>query len=331
LSDRDFAPMWWLVFRMPIRARLLVLLAALAGALALPSAAGALTVGIADNKPDMFFDARFERSGVRHARLAVGWDALSSPWQAEEIDRWLRAARADGVTPLISFGHSRTERRRLPTPERFLYEFRRFRAQYPWVQEFATWNEANHCGEPTCHRPALVAAYYRNLRRECRDCRILAAEVLDMPNMVRWVRSFKRAAREEPRYWGLHNYIDANRRRTTGTRRMLEAVKGQVWFTETGGIVWRKNRGKVPFPESASHAAGATRFLFERLVPLSRRVTRVYIYHWNVSAAPGTWDSALFDPAGRERPAYRIVRRVLRQQAAKRAARLAQGTSPAPH
>jgi hypothetical protein len=50
-----------------------------------------------------------------------------------------------------------------------------------------------------------------------------------------------------------------------------------------------------------------------------------------VSAAPDTGDSSLFDPAGRERPAYRIVRRVLRQQAAKRAARLAQGTSPAPH
>jgi hypothetical protein len=322
--------MRWLVFRMPTRARLLVLLATLAGVLALPAAAGALTVGIADNKPDMFFDARFERSGVEHARLAIGWDALSSPWQTEELDRWLRAARADGVTPLVSFGHSRTDRRSLPTPERFLYEFRRFRARYPWVQEYATWNEANHCGEPTCHRPALVAAYYRNLRRECPDCRILAAEVLDMPNMVRWVRSFKRAAREEPRFWGLHNYIDANRRRTTGTRRMLKAVKGQVWFTETGGIVWRKNRGKVPFPESPSHAATATRFLFERLVPLSRRVTRVDIDHGNLSAAAATWDSALFDPAGRARPAYRAVRRVLRRQAAKRAARLVGGHAPAP-
>jgi hypothetical protein len=321
--------MRWLVFRMPTRARLLVHLATLAGVLALPAAAGALTVGIADNKPDMFFDARFERSGVEHARLAIGWDALSSPWQTEELDRWLRAARADGVTPLVSFGHSRTDRRSLPTPERFLYEFRRFRARYPWVQEYATWNEANHCGEPTCHRPALVAAYYRNLRRECPDCRILAAEVLDMPNMVRWVRSFKRAAREEPRFWGLHNYIDANRRRTTGTRRMLKAVKGQVWFTETGGIVWRKNRGKVPFPESASHAATATRFLFDRLVPLSRRVTRVYIYHWNVSDSAGTWDSALFDPSGRARPAYRVVSRALREQAAKRAARAARRTAPA--
>jgi hypothetical protein len=290
--------------------------------------ASAVTVGIADNKPDMFSDPRFARSGIAFARLSVGWDALSSPWQVAQLDAWLGAARTARVEPLVSFGHSRTDRRSVPTPERFLFEFRRFRARYPWVREFAAWNEANHCGEPTCHRPRLVAAYYRRLRRECPGCRILAAEVLDMPNMVSWVRTFRRAVREEPRYWGLHNYIDANRRRTRGTRRMLRAVRGQVWFTETGGIVSRTNRRKVTFPESASHAATATRFLFRRLVPLSRRATRVYIYHWNASPTPSTWDSALVGPTGRTRPAYRVVRGVLRREAARRAARETGGAAP---
>jgi hypothetical protein len=307
-----------------MRARFALFAAAVAATLCAAAPAAALTVGIADNKADMFFDPRFQASGVQHARISIGWDALSSPWQTEQLDRWLTAARKDGVAPLVSFGHSRTDRRSLPTPDRFLFEFRRFRARYPWVREFATWNEANHCGEPTCHRPALVAAYYRSLRRECPDCRILAAEVLDMPNMVSWVRSFRRRAREEPRYWGLHNYIDANRARTTGTRRMLKAVKGQVWFTETGGIVRRSNRRKVTFPESAKHAATATTFLFKKLVPLSRRVTRVYIYHWNADATPTNWDSALIGPTGRVRPAFRIVARVLHRQAVRRAARQAQ-------
>jgi hypothetical protein len=306
-----------------MRARFALFAAAVAATLCAAAPAAALTVGIADNKADMFFDPRFQASGVQHARISIGWDALSSPWQTEQLDRWLTAARKDGVAPLVSFGHSRTDRRSLPTPDRFLFEFRRFRARYPWVREFATWNEANHCGEPTCHRPALVAAYYRSLRRECPDCRILAAEVLDMPNMVSWVRSFRRRAREEPRYWGLHNYIDANRARTTGTRRMLKAVKGQVWFTETGGIVRRSNRRKVTFPESAKHAATATTFLFKKLVPLSRRVTRVYIYHWNADATPTNWDSALIGPTGRVRPAFRIVARVLHRQAVRRAARAA--------
>jgi hypothetical protein len=319
--NRDFHPTRGLVVRMG--ARFALLAAIFAAAMASAAPASALTVGIADNKIDMFFDPRFAASGVTSARISVGWDALSSPWQTEQLDQWLTAAHNAGVDPLISFGHSRTDRRALPTPERFLFEFRRFRARYPWVQEYATWNEANHCGEPTCHRPALVAAYYRKIRRECRSCRILAAEVLDMPNMVSWVRSFKRHAREEPRYWGLHNYIDANRARTTGTRRMLHAVKGQVWFTETGGIVRRLNRHKVTFPESAKHAATATSFLFNRLVPLSRRVTRVYIYHWNANAAPNNWDSALIGPTGRVRPAFRVVERVLHRQAVRRAARAA--------
>jgi hypothetical protein len=318
--------------RVRLRSRA-VLLGALAAALTAGAAAApalALTVGIADNKPDMFGDPRFHAAGVRFARLSVGWDALSSPWQVAEIDAWLGAARAANVEPLVSFGHSRTDRRSVPTPERFLFEFRRFRARYPWVKEYAAWNEANHCGEPTCHRPRLVAAYYRNMRRECPDCRILAAEVLDTPNMVRWVRAFRRAAHEEPRYWGLHNYVDANRRRTRGTRRLLRAVKGLVWFTETGGIVARHNPHRITFPESAHHAAVATRFVFRRLVALSKRATRVYIYQWNAGPPPTTWDSGLIGPTGRTRPAYRVVARALRAQTAREAAHRTGGTTPTP-
>jgi hypothetical protein len=290
-----------------VAAPVLVLLAVLAAA----SSASALTIGIADQKPDMFADPRFQAAGIQYARRAVAWDALSSPGQTAAVDEWLAAARAAKVNPLISFTHSSINRRQLPSPERLLHEFRRFRARYPWVKDFATWNEANHCGEPTCHRPALVAAYWRKLRRDCPSCRILAAEVLDMPNMTSWVKAFRRSAKVEPRYWGLHNYIDANRLRTTGTRRLLKACRGLVWFTETGGIVSRTNRRRVTFPESTRHAAVATRFLFDELVPLSRRITRVYVYHWNSQPGPKTWDSGLIGPTGQPRPAYRVFTRVL--------------------
>jgi hypothetical protein len=305
---------------MPTRS--IALLTVLVAALAVAAPARALTIGIADQKPDMFSDPRFVESGITHARLAIAWDALSTPWQTGQLDAWLSAARAAGVSPLVSFGHSRINRRQLPTPERFLYEFRRFRARYPWVTDFATWNEANHCGEPTCHRPRLVAAYYRKLRSACPTCRILGAELLDMPNMTRWVRAFRRAAPDQPRYWGLHNYIDANRLRTTGTRRLLHATRGRIrariWFTETGGIVKRSKRVKVTFPESASHAAKATRWVFDDLVPLSRRITRVYLYHWNTDPGPVTWDSGLIGPTGKPRPAYRVLKDELLLQAAEK-------------
>ena len=150
--------------------------------------------------------------------------------------------------------------------------------------------------------------YYRALRSECPSCRVLAAELLDMPNMVSWVKSFRRDAGFDPRYWGLHNYIDTNRFRTTSTAALIEATKGELWLTEVGGIVDRTGRTKVGFEESPSHAAEAVRWLFDRLVPLSPRITRVYLYHWNAGAAGESWDSGLIDRHGKSRPALAVMR-----------------------
>ena len=93
---------------------LVVLLASLCGA----SSAGALTIGIADQKPDMFTDPRFLDSDLHFARRAVPWDALSSPTQTAELDTWLAAAHNAQVNPLLSFTHSSSDRRALPSPER---------------------------------------------------------------------------------------------------------------------------------------------------------------------------------------------------------------------
>jgi hypothetical protein len=307
---------------MTMRNRLLtILLVALAAALTAPAGAGAFVIGIGDQKPSMFSDPLFAGVGIHHARLAIGWDALTSDWQVAQIDDWLAAAQAANVSPLISFGHSRVHRRTLPSPERFRHEFRRFRARYPWVLTFATWNEANHCGEPTCHHARLVAAYFDVLRHECPRCRILAAEVLDQPNMVHWVKVFRRYARVEPRYWGLHNYLDANRLQTRRTRALLAATHGQVWITETGGIVARRNKSSVYFEQSARHAARVTRFVFDRIATLSARVQRVYLYHWSADRRHDTWDSALIGPHGHPRPAFRVLRRQAHLVAARRRSR----------
>jgi hypothetical protein len=260
----------------------------------------------------MFGDQRFVDLGIRHARVQVPWDVMNEPQQLAELDQWLAAADRAGVQPLISFGHSRVDRRSLPSPSRYKFEFRRFRARYPWVTTYAAWNEANHCGEPTCHRARLVGAYWKSLKRECPSCTILAAELLDMPNMVSWVRQFRRYVGVEPETWGLHNYVDANRFRTDGTRRLLRAVKGGVWLTEVGGLVYRRNRPKtganqVRLRESPAHAAKATEWLVEKLLPISTRLQRVYFYHWNASTLQDSWDSALITPGGRGRPALRIL------------------------
>ena len=50
---------------------------------------------------------------------------------------------------------------------------------------------------------------------------------------------FKRYAKR-PRIWGLHSYGDTNHFKPlslTATRQLLRKVRGEVWLTETGGIV----------------------------------------------------------------------------------------------
>jgi hypothetical protein len=295
-----------------MRRRLLTIMLAVAAApLCAPGPASAtVAIGIGDQKPDMFTDPRFQALDIHYARLLVGWDALTSASQRLVLDRWLFAAHVAGVEPLVSFAHSLLpgRRRTLPKPVEMQRQFLLFRARYPWVTTFATWNEGNHCGEPVCHRPELVAEYYNAERRACPTCTILAAEVLDQPGMVAWIRAFQTKAHGDPRrqIWGIHNYVDANRLRTIGTRRLLAHTRGPVWFTETGGIVYRHNRSHITFPESKAHAAIATRWLFQKLIPLSTRVARVYVYNWDSPAKGQTWDSALIDPHGQTRPAFSV-------------------------
>ena len=289
---------------------LLLAVVALAGPAAASAAkkpARAVTVGIADQKADVFGDPRFARLGIRHARLFVGWDAMRSDWQRREIDRWMFMARLQGVTPLVTFGHSRTRRRVLPSPKRLRSEFRTFRRRYPWVRTYATWNEANHCGEMTCHKAKLVAKYWRELRLSCPKCTIVAVELLDQPNIVAWARRFRRAARMEPEIWGLHNSVEANRLRMDRTNRFLKATRGKVWITETGGLVRRRNRSTTDIPESKWHAARVTRYLFDEVARKNPRITRMYLYQWNVLSRRETWDSAFVGPDGKRRPAYDVL------------------------
>lgn len=301
----------------------LVAVIALGAAIAGPASAAAsaattpaqrgVNVGIADQKPDMFSDERFAELGINRARFSIAWDALRSSWQTAELDAWLQGAQASGVEPLITFGHSRTNRRSRPTPARLTREFRRFRQRYPWVTTFATWNEANLCGEPTCHRPALAAAYYRALRKECRSCTILAPELLDMPNMVRWARDFRSALGYSPSRWGVHNYVEANRFKQSRLRRFVRAFpRSDIWLTETGGLVRRDNASTTDIPEGSRHAGEVTRYIFDRILPINPQIKRVYLYHWNAGPKDVTWDSGLINPSGGKRSSLYVLARVLR-------------------
>jgi hypothetical protein len=280
-----------------------LLASALVPATATATASAKVVVGIADNKADMFDDPRFQALGVKHVRLNIAYDALHDPVLRPRLDRWMAGAQAVGARPLITFDRSRRHKSYNPTPAQMAKTVKEFRKRYPYAKEFATWNEAN-----LAKRPEMVARWWLAMRRACPTCTILGADLLDRANVGAWAKRFVKAAKRTPKVWGLHNYDDANTLRTTGTRNLLKSVKGAIWFTETGGVVARHNGSSVKFPASASHAATATKFVFSKLVKLSPRVQRVYIYHWNTSAGDGrTWDSGLVGPDGQARPALTVL------------------------
>jgi hypothetical protein len=280
--------------------------------LAVPAtASAAFSVGFGEQRATIFSDPNWQALGLKQTRLVVGWDALNSRWQRHEVDAWMAAAEAAGAQPLIAFTRSRTpwRTRKVPTARQYKREFLKFRNRYPFVTDFLTWNEANHCSQPVCHKPEMVAKYFDVLVSNCPGCQVVAADLLDVESMVGWLRGFRRAAKHRPRIWGIHNYVDANRYRTTGTRAMLKAVKGEIWFTETGGVVRRSASSPIKFGRGAEHAASVTNFVLTKLAKISPRVKRVYLYHFQNQGPKATWDSGVLDPKGRPRPAYKVVQK----------------------
>ena len=58
---------------------------------------------------------------------------------------------------------------------------------------------------------------------------------------LRYIQQFKHEIRRlrtvMPATWGVHNYADVNRLQGWRTRKVDHALGGQIWLTETGGIV----------------------------------------------------------------------------------------------
>lgn len=293
--------------------------------LAIPATAGARPklrgpiIGVGEQKSSMFASKPWRKLGLRHARYTAPWDALEDPYQRDLLDTWMAAARAGHVRVLLGFAHSlRTEQLAhfLPSKRRFGKAFAGFRKRYPWVRDFVVWNEANHPGALTAKRPRRAAQYFDAVASRCGSCNVVAADVLDTPGMVSWVTRFRGYAQHRPKIWGLHNYGDANGLKVKSTPRLLALTRGRIWFTETGGVVVRRvYRGtKVlrTYRYSLKHAARSTQHALA-LSCLSRRITRVYLYHWQPPPKVTNWDSGLLDGRGRPRPAYKAVQRWLKR------------------
>jgi hypothetical protein len=284
-------------------------------------------VGIGEQNPAMLVDQRWHALDAPDVRYVMSWDALRYKRDRQSVDWFLTWARDQGARVLLSFGHSRRAGRelRLPTPRQFKAQFKAVRKRYPWVTTFQTWNEANHGTQPTFKKPKAAARFFDIIKSSCRKCTVSAPSVLDDGlRMIHWIQAFRKAAKHKVTIWSLHNHIDANRNllgKHSTTALFLRYTRGQVWFTEIGGIWARwvpKRTGRIKhitrYNRRTAVRAVRNAFKLQRLSP--RRVTRIYYYNWY---APGEkkprWDSGLIGPNGKERTTLRTLKAQMRKYA----------------
>jgi hypothetical protein len=295
----------------------------LASLLVVPAAEAKYRVGVGDQNPAMFDSPRWQSLQLKRTRYLVPWDWSKHDYQRAEVNAFMARALAAKQQVLVTFTasrgcwngkrYSRKKTCRAPSAKAYKNSFARFDNAYPWVKTYSAWNEVNHASQPTYKKPGLAVRYYDVLRKlaRTRKFKVMAADVLDTSNMAGYLRSFLRKAKGKPRLWGLHNYQDVNYRTSRDTRLMLSLVPGEVWMTETGGIV---KFGRLKY--SPKRAAARTKWMFalanrydSRQRGMRSKVTQLFVFRWFGERRSARFDAGLVTANGSPRKAYNVVRK----------------------
>lgn len=278
-------------------------------------AASSFLTGIGDEQTEMFSNPLWQQLHTRIARYIAPYDAAVHPTSLWAAHQWIAAAEAQHQRVLVAFYHSEYTPTRMPSVGAYQKDVQKFVKLFPGVREYQAWNEANRGNVPKYFSsPTAVAAakYYRALAQVCRGCTVVGLDILDQQNVgpsLRYIAEFKREVAhlktKLPTVWGLHNYSDTNRFSSLRTRAILAAVPGQVWLTETGGIV--KFGGAFPNRKGSglSRAARALSYMFS-LARSNPRIKRLYIFQWS-GAREVRFDAGLTDAHYKPRPGYVVV------------------------
>jgi hypothetical protein len=315
--------------------RRFLLIASLAALLAagVTTSASALVAGIGDQNAATFSNPLFRALHVKRTRLIIQWDAINSAAGRARLDQWVGAAKADHLAMLVAFNPSASNKCparpcKLPSTAAYTKAFKAFHKRYPAVKEFNFWNETNSPTQPTgpASKAKAAAKLYLAAKKVCgRKCTVTGPDILDLAfdqrsgqkRVIKWVNTFLKAAgsRNYPKIWGLHNYQSSNYNRPSQTSFFLKKVakKGQVWVTETGGIVqFKTSTGKkTPFSKyDTKRAARAINYAYSIARKNRSRIKRLYYYQWIKNNSFDLFDAGILNPDGTPRPAYQELKRL---------------------
>ncbi|MBA3747657.1 MAG: hypothetical protein H0W96_09235 [Solirubrobacterales bacterium] len=280
----------------------------------------------------MFESAAFRALNIKRTRYFVPADVMRDSTELAKATEFVTAARDAGVSTLLHVSTSDLRSKRGPVvstttyrrdADRLVTYFRKL-----GVKDFGAWNEVNHKTQETWNKIGNAVSYYKSMysavRSRCRSCNVVGLDILDQSGSEKYIASFyKRLSstwRTRLKVVGIHNYSDVNRSRSTGTSKIIKAVRRynkrtKFWFTETGALA---SFGRS-FRYSESRQASRIKNMFTYASRYRKQgVDRVYSYNW-FGAENGTgcgssckFDAGLVNTDGSTRPVYNVMRSKLR-------------------
>jgi hypothetical protein len=264
----------------------------------------------------MFGNPMWQQLHTKIVRYIAPYDAVVHSYSLDKAIVWIRAAEAQHEQVLVAFYHSEYTPTRMPSVAQYQHDVQKFVKRFPHVRQYQSWDEANRGYIPhVLASPSAVAAaqYYQALIRVCRGCTVIGLDVLDAQDIgptMEYISEFKheigRLRTIMPKIWGLHNYSDINRLESWRTRDLVQALGGQVWLTETGGIVqfggsFPNNRGS-----GLARSAKVLRYMFA-VAASQPQIKRLYIYDWTGGYTSTRFDAGLMNAHDQPRPGYIVV------------------------
>ena len=283
-------------------------------------ASSSYLTGIGDQQASMLANPLWLQLHTKIVRYIAPYDAVAHSYSLSLARRFIEAAEAQHVQVLVAFYHSEYAPLKLPSVKAYQHYVQKFVRLFPHVKQYQAWNEANrgnvaHAFVSPSARSS--ARYYQALVRVCRGCSVIGLDVLDAANIsptLRYISEFKsevgKLRTRMPQIWGLHNYSDLNRLQSWRTRALANALGGQVWLTETGGLV--KFGGAYPNRHGSglTRAARVLKYMF-KVVPNIPRIKRLYIYNWVGGNSRTRFDAGLMNARQQPRAGYQVVCRTL--------------------
>jgi hypothetical protein len=309
-----------------------VLLAAAIACLAMmPAAAGAggprartaasYLTGIGDEHVSMFADPLYQHLHTKIVRYIAPYDAMVHRDSENLAIAFIRAAEAQHQQVLVAFYHSEHTPTVLPSVSSYQHDVSKFVKHFPHVHQYQSWDEANRGNvRGAFSSPSAVSAarYYQALKRVCPACTVIGLDVLDAQNIgptLSYIAEFRHEIgvlkTVMPSIWGLHNYSDVNRLESWRTHQIVKAFGGgQVWLTETGGIVKFGGSFTNVNGSGLKRAAKVIKYMFS-LASAIPQVKRLYIYDWTGGTSSTRFDAGLMNSHDLPREGYVVVCKTL--------------------